>query len=127
MGTQGSDTRSAGPTESSDILAQYDLTQRIGRISWALLFIWVGFAFLFKFDTSIGLLGIGIIMLGGQGARLYHGLKIEWFWVLIGLLFVAVGIWELVETDISLLPLLLIVVGLVLLLSSLRTRRPASG
>ena len=124
MEKQAFDSGGPGPTESSDLLAQYDLTQRIGRISWALLFIWVGFAFLFEFDTSIGLLGIGLIMLGGQGARLYHGLRIEWFWVLIGLLFVAVGIWELVETDLSLLPILLIVTGFVLLLSSM-WKKPA--
>ena len=123
MVTQGIDAGSPEQTESAVLLAQHDLAQRIGRIAWALFFIWVGIAFLLEIDSGIGLLGIGVITLGGQSARLYHRLKIEWFWVLIGLLFLAVGIWEWFEADVSLLPLVLIVVGLVLLLSSLRTKR----
>jgi len=126
MVTQGIDAGSPEQTESAVLLAQHDLAQRIGRIAWALFFIWLGLAFLFELNTGIGLLGIGIITLGGQTARLYNRLKVEWFWVLIGLLFLAVGVWEWAEADFSLLPLLLIVVGLVLLLSSLRAKRAAS-
>jgi hypothetical protein len=96
---------------------------KIATTSWALFFIWVGVAFLFEFGAGIGLLGVGLIILGGQAARRHHGLKLEGFWVLIGALFIAVSIWELVETELSLLPILLIVAGLVLLLSALRGKR----
>jgi hypothetical protein len=95
---------------------------RLDTIGWALFFIWVGFAFLLDFGFGIGLMGIGIITLGVQIARTRHGLKSEKFWVIIGILFVLGGLWQLFEKDIPLIPILLIVAGLIVLLSVMRKK-----
>ena len=109
--------RGAGKPERSD------REKRLGTIGWALFFIWIGFSFLLKFDPGISLLGIGIITLGVQVARGKAGFKLEWFWVIIGLLLTFGGIWDLFEPDISLVPLLLILAGFVLLASAGRSKR----
>ena len=90
---------------------------KLETIGWALFFIWVGIAFLLKLGFGIGLLGVGIITLGGQIARTYYKLKIEAFWVVIGILFLLGGFWELFEPRLPLVPVVLIVAGLVMLLS----------
>jgi hypothetical protein len=77
----------------------------------------VGIAFLLDFGFGIGLVGIGVITLGVQIARTRHGLKAETFWVIIGVLFVLGGLWQLFEPNIPLIPILLIVAGLIVLLS----------
>jgi hypothetical protein len=82
---------------------------------WALFFIWIGISFLAKFHIGVGLVGIALITLGGQIARKFYGLKLEGFWVIVGLLFLLGGIWELFTPKIPLVPILLIVAGAVLL------------
>ena len=60
---------------------------------------------------------IGIIILVEQVARKYYKIKMERFWLIIGSLFTAGGIWELYETRLPLVPVLLIVAGFALLVS----------
>lgn len=94
-----------------------NLEKKYGTIGWALFFIWIGIGFLVNFSIGLSLLGIGIITLGVQIARKSSGLKAEWFWIVVGLLFTLGGLWELFEPDMPLVPVLLIVAGVVLLLS----------
>jgi hypothetical protein len=61
--------------------------------------------------------GVGVITLAVQVVRKYLNLKLEGFWVVIGLLFVVGGLWELFEPDLPLVPILLIVAGAALLIS----------
>lgn len=97
---------------------------KFGTVGWALFFIWVGIAFLAGFHIGVGLLGIGVITLGVQIARKQANLQLEGFWVVIGLLFLLGGLWELFEPTLPLLPILLIVAGLLLLISLSRRRHP---
>lgn len=90
---------------------------KLDTIGWALFFIWVGVAFLIKTGFGIGLLGIGIITLGVQIARTSYKLKIEAFWLIVGILFFLGGLWELFEPSLPLVPIVLIVAGLIMLLS----------
>ncbi len=102
---------------AADIEAQRDLANRIDTVSWALLFIWVGIAFLLKVGWPTGLIGVGILFAGEQIVRLVIKVKVEWFWGLVGLAFIAGGIWHLTESDVPFVPILLILAGVVLLLS----------
>jgi len=90
---------------------------KLSTVGWSLFLIWVGIALLIKLDVSIGLLGVGVITLVVQVARKYFNLKLEGFWVVIGLLFVAGGLWEIFKPNLPLMPILLIVAGSALLVS----------
>jgi hypothetical protein len=98
------------------------LNHKLSAVGWSLFFIWIGIALLMKIDAGIGLLGVGIITLGMQGVRKYFSLKLEGFWVVVGLLFVIGGLWDVFEAKISLVPILLILGGLALLLRTIMSK-----
>ena len=106
--------------EESKPAAKSEWAGKLDTIGWALFFIWVGIAFLLDFGFGVGLLGIGVITLGIQVARTRYGLKTETFWIIIGILFILGGLWQLFEPDIPIIPILLIVAGLIVLLSVMR-------
>lgn len=95
------------------------LDKKLETVGWGLFFIWTGIAFLTHVGWGVGLLGVGIIILGGQAARKYLSLKRGGFWVGVGFFFVAGGIWKIFNIQIALLPILCIVAGVVLLGSRL--------
>jgi hypothetical protein len=99
------------------------LTHKLQAVGWGLFFVWVGIAVLVKLEFGIGLLGIGIITLGIQGVRKYFNLKLEGFWVVIGLLFVIGGIWNLFEAKIPLVAIVLIIGGILVIVSGFRNKR----
>jgi hypothetical protein len=103
--------------EEQETLRKHRIAERLDAAGWGLFFGWVGIAFLAKFHIGIGLLGVGIITLAGQAARKFFKLKLEWFWIVVGMLFLLGGIWELVKPTVDLLPILLIAAGVVLLIS----------
>lgn len=100
------------------------LARRLGGAGWGLFFAWMGLALLMDVGTGVGLLGVGVITLGVQAARNYFGLRLEGFWVVVGLLFAMGGLWELFEVKLSLVAILLIAAGLALIVSALT--RPKS-
>lgn len=100
------------------------IAKRLDAAAWGLFFVWVGIALIADVGWGLGLLGVGAITLGGQAARRYLGLSLERFWVVVGLLFVLGGAWELVGVEFSLVPVILIVAGVALLLSALRRLSP---
>lgn len=93
--------------------------QKLDKFGWGLFFLWVGFALLAKISWGIGLLGVGVIVLGGQAARRYLSLALETFWVLVGVLFLLAGFWQLFSVQVSLIPIVCIVAGVLLLVSGL--------
>lgn len=108
-----------GPARS----ATDDLDKKIGAASWALFFIWIGSVFLAAIPSMIALLGIAVIVLGTQGFRTLSGLRIETFWVVVGVLFVLWAIWDLLPITLPLVPILLIVAGAALLASLFRGKK----
>jgi hypothetical protein len=94
-----------------------DLSHKLDAVGWGLFFIWIGIAFLADLGFGVGLLGIGIIVLGEQAVRKYLDLKLEGFWVVVGLCFVVGGLWELLAVELPLVPILLIVAGIAILVS----------
>jgi len=101
----------------------YHRAKKLDALGWGLFLIWIGVAFLADFGVGIGLLGVGIITLGVQVARKSLNLKAEGFWVVVGILFVLGGLWELVDIKFGLVPFLLILAGLAMLVSAIRGRR----
>ena len=102
--------------------------QKLGGMAWGLFFIWVGIVMLMEVGPGIGLLGVGVITLGSQGARRYFGLEFEGAWVVVGLLFLLGGICKLFGTDLPLVPAVLILAGLAVLVATVRGRgQPKNG
>ena len=120
MENQKPDDADTPSVEEPKTSGMHNIADKLPAIGWSLFLIWVGIALLMNLDASIGLLGIGVITLGVQGARKYFNLKLEGFWVIIGLLFAAGSLWELLEPNVSLVPVLLIVAGTSLLVSVVR-------
>lgn len=96
--------------------------EKLDGIAWGLFFLWIGIAFLADLGWGIGLFGIGIIILGGQIGRKTMGFGFETFWVLVGVLFLLGGIWDLFSVRMSMTPIVCIVAGVLLLASSLLTK-----
>jgi hypothetical protein len=96
------------------------VAHKLDAAVWGLFFVWVGVALIANVGWGLGLLGVGVISLGGQLGRKYFRLAVEGFWVVVGLLFVVGGVWELFGVQFSLVPIVLIVAGVALLLSSMR-------
>jgi len=95
------------------------LARKLEAVGWGLVFIWMGIALFAHLGWGVGLLGVGIIILGTQAARKYFELKLEGFWVAVGFLFVAGGVWKLFNIQLGLLPILCIVAGIALLVATL--------
>ena len=99
-----------------------DLAHKLDVTGWALFFIWLGIAFLLNLSVGISMFGIGVITLVMQGIRIQKKIKTEVFWVVIGILFVLGGLWELFRPDVPLVSIVLIIAGIALLLSTLRKK-----
>jgi uncharacterized membrane protein len=98
------------------------MSKRLDAAGWGLFFVWVGVSLLLDLSWGVGLIGVAAIILLGQAARTHYDLKIESFWVVVGVLFLLGGIWELFQVRVGLVPIVLIVAGGALLLSVFRRR-----
>lgn len=105
---------------------QHELAKKLEAAGWGAFFLWVGIALLWDVGWGVGLLGIGLITLAGQAARKYFNLKLEGFWVVVGVLFVLGGLGTLYEVQLPLVPIVLIVAGVALLISVFTGKRPAN-
>ena len=87
----------------------------LSSIAWAVFFIWVGIAILANLPSGWFLIGVGILIVATQFARWLMDMKIEGFWVACGAVFLAGGLWTLLNLPWPLAPILLILFGVVLL------------
>ena len=115
--SHGSDTNNA---EQPKTTYPPKFADKLPAAGWGLFFIWIGIALLLKLGAGIILLGIGAITLLVQVARKYLNLKLEIFYIVIGLLFMIGGFWENYKPDFPLIPVFLIIVGTGLLLSFIK-------
>ncbi|WP_283444596.1 hypothetical protein [Noviherbaspirillum suwonense] len=106
------------------------LVRKLDAAGWGMLFIWIGIATLLRIGWGVGFLGIGIIMLAVQLGRMRFGLRVEGVGLVMGTLFAAAGVWELVKTRLGqepvpggLWPILSIVAGVALVASALLRKR----
>jgi hypothetical protein len=99
------------------------LSHRIDGGGWAFAFIWVGVALLADVGWGWLLVGLGLIMLAGQGAlRLAHEPS-SGFWIACGATLLGSGIWQLLDLRWPLAPVLFILVGLGILVGALAPAR----
>ena len=102
---------------------EVNLARKMDAVGWALFLIWVGIVLLAKTSSSVALVGIGIIILGVQVARVLLKLNLEGFWFVVGLLFLMGGIWQMVGARFPLVPILLIVAGVALIVTRFMPKR----
>ena len=89
--------------------------RQIDSAAWAVLFIWIGVALLAHVPWGWFLIGIGVLVVGAQAARRQASLKVETFAIVIGVIFLVGGVWELLALQWPLIPILLILLGVYLL------------
>ncbi|MBU2675683.1 MAG: hypothetical protein KJP16_01280 [Gammaproteobacteria bacterium] len=95
-------------------MARDERARKFDAAGWALFFIWVGIAWLTEASIAVGLLGVAAITLGMQAIRKIYGVRVEGFWVLVGLGFAIAGFWQWLDLGQPLAPILLIAVGIAL-------------
>jgi hypothetical protein len=105
---------------AQEVARKSAIGRRLDSVGWGLFFIWVGVAVLLDVGWGIGLLGVGVLALVEQGIRKYLGLAVEGFWVVVGVLLVVGGGWELVESRLWLVAVVLIIAGVAMLFSAAR-------
>ena len=98
--------------------------EKLDTFAWAFVLIWIGMALLASLGWGVGLLGVGVILLGEQMARMYTAAKLEIFWVVVGAIFVIGGVSDLAGGQISLIPVACIIAGVALFLSALFSKQP---
>lgn|SRR5574338_155109 len=103
------------------------ISKKLDAAAWGLFFVWVGIALIANLPWGVALLGIAIMTLGAQVARRRLGLAVEPFWLFVGVLFALCGVWELLRVQFSLVPVVLIVAGIALLFSAMRTGDSGAG
>lgn len=89
--------------------------RRLDAASWGIFFIWIGYALLTDLSMGVGLVGVGVITLLAQSVRRVFGLALEGFWVLVGLGFLAAGLWAIYAIEVPLAPVLILGLGTLLL------------
>jgi len=95
-------------------MARDDRASKFDAAGWALFFIWVGIAWLAEVSLAVGLLGVAGITLGMQAIRKISGVRVEGFWVLVGLGFAVAGSWQWFDVGKPLAPIVLIAIGVAL-------------
>jgi len=105
-----------GFDKMSRYMTRHDRRSRYDAAGWALLFIWVGVAWLTELSLATGLLGVAVIALGMQGLRKAMGVPVEGFWILVGLGFAVAGSWQWFDVGRPFAPVVLIGIGVALLL-----------
>jgi hypothetical protein len=89
--------------------------QRLDEIAMALVLIMTGGLWLAPRETfpeGTWLAGLGLILLGLNGARRIRGLKTSGFGIVVGLVAFAAGIGRIIGQDLPLVPILLIILGI---------------
>jgi len=110
-----------GPDGAPDIdkmtefMERHDRTSKYDAAGWALFFIWVGIAWLADVGLAVGLLGVAAITLGMQAIRKASGVPVEGFWIFVGIGFALAGLWQWLDIQLPLAPLVLIGIGIGLL------------
>ncbi len=92
-----------------------DRTRQIDSAAWAIFFIWIGVAMLAQIPWGWFLVGVAILIFAAQFARWQAGMMVEGFWVVCGTVFLAGGLWSLLDLPLPLAPILLILLGVALL------------
>ncbi len=98
-------------------MQHHDRAKKLDAVGWAIFFIWAGVAWIANVGFGVGLIGVAAIILGIQAIRRLLGFNLEFFWIVAGIGFAIGGLWEYLEVQTPLAPIVLIIVGIALLVS----------
>lgn len=88
------------------------LDRQLEGIGWALFLIMIGgLALIPNVPGGVWLIGVGLIMLGLNGARYLNGIRMRNFTLVLGTLALLLGVAELLGLDWPVFPILLILIG----------------
>lgn len=98
------------------------LAKKLSAAGWGAFFMWMGIAFLTNISWGAGLLGVGIIVLAGEAARKCFGMRLDLFWLMMGIIFVVWGADQALGIQVGgiLWPIVSIALGLAILVNGLR-------
>lgn len=102
------------------------LSERLDGISWAFFFIWIGAALLADLSWGWTLFGVGALILATQAAQFLKTGKAHGFWIICGAAVLASSAWTVLGLEWPLAPVLLVLLGVTMLVSTLlgARRRP---
>ncbi|UCF88716.1 MAG: hypothetical protein JSV70_00195 [bacterium] len=98
------------------------ISGKLDAVSWSLFFIWMGVVMITRAETAVAFFGIGVLILGAQAARSYFLLKIEKFWIIVGILFIAGSLWDILDLNAPFGAVVLILIGAAILVSTFRKK-----
>ncbi len=104
------------------------LNQRLESVCWALFLIMIGCLWLVPEGTvpnSAWILGAGAIMIGLSLVRGGVGIKPSGFTVIVGILVVALGLSDIYDIEVPVIPILVIVAGVSVIVKPLLARKKA--
>jgi hypothetical protein len=105
-------------------MTRHELPGRIDAIGWGLLFLMTGVLFLVPgLPDGTWLVGLGLLMLALNATRLYLGLPLDRFGVLIGVGALLAGLGAMAGMEIPVFALGLIAFGLAIIAGQLRPGR----
>ena len=97
------------------------LAHTIDSIGWAVFFIWTGTALLAGLTMTWLLIGAAVIILGVQAMLHLKGERVDLFVAAVGLVLLVGAIADGYGSPWYLIPVLLIVIGLAMLVTTMRT------
>jgi len=109
--------------ESPMVPREAAVKRTVDSLGWGLLLVWIGAALLLELGWGAGLIGAGVIVLAARATGRLLGLHGDRFGVVVGVLLVLCGVWNLFDVSIRLVPLLCIGAGIALLLSPWAAKR----
>ena len=98
-------------------MQHHDRAKKLDAVGWVIFFIWAGVAWIANVGFGVGLIGVAAIILGIQAIRWLLGFNLEFFWIVVGIGFAIGGLWEYLEVQTPLAPIILIIAGIALLVS----------
>lgn len=95
-----------------------DVSRAIHTAVWGVLMIWTGLALLVRIGWAGGLLGAGLILLLAQAARLYVRVQVDGVGLAAGVVLAVCGVSSMAGVAVDVWPVLFIVAGAALLVST---------
>jgi len=102
------------------------LDKRLEALGWGLFLLMIGCLWLVPEGTvpeGTWLIGTGVIILGLMGVRYIYGIKIDGFWLVLGIVALAFGISDVFGLNIPVFPILLIIIGASIILKPLLKKK----
>jgi hypothetical protein len=109
------------PTNGQDSRASV-LGKRIDAVGWGLFLIMVGAILMVpreELPKGIWIAGVGLILLGTNGARLLLGIRVNRFFLILGVVALAAGAGRYFGVRFPIIPILLVLLGLSAMLGPL--------